>query len=137
MRRTSWMMAACLSVLLLGGLAVDVSAQQPSAPAAPTETKPQAPDSGAQPATPPAGSESQSQQSTPQSNPSTNTQIETRTEKSERVVEREPGKFLGVDPTVAMVIGAVLLIVIVVGMVAMSRRTEEIHHGHHHDRHRI
>lgn len=139
MRRMNWVMAACLSLLLslspIGGLAIDVSAQQPSAPAAPAETKPQAPDTSAQPSAPPSGSDGQSQQSQPQSNPSTNTQIETRTEKSERIVEREPGKFLGVDPTVAMVIGAVLLIVIVVSIVAMSRRSEEVHHGH--DRHRV
>jgi hypothetical protein len=34
------------------------------------------------------------------------------------------------DPTLAMVLGAVLLIVIVVGLVAMSRRTEEVTHTH-------
>lgn len=55
--------------------------------------------------------------------PSTNT--ETRTEKTERIVERESGKFLGVNPTVAMILGAVVLIVIVFGLVAMSRRNDE------------
>jgi carbohydrate-binding DOMON domain-containing protein len=62
--------------------------------------------------------------------PSTNTQTETRTEKTERIVEREPGKFLGVDATVAMLVGAALLIVIVFALVAMSRRRDEIQHTH-------
>jgi len=55
--------------------------------------------------------------------------IESKTEKTERVVEQSP-RFLGMDPTLAMVLGAVLLIVIVVGLVAMSRRTEEVTHTH-------
>jgi hypothetical protein len=129
MKRTYWVIGACLSLLLVGGLAMDVSAQQSAPPAAPAETKP---DSGAtQPsspsqATPPSG---QMQQQQP---PSSNTQIESRTERSTTVVEREGSKIFGVDPTLAMIIGAVLLVVIVIGLVAMSRRTEEVDtHTHH------
>jgi hypothetical protein len=132
MKRTYWVIGACLSLLLVGGLAMDVSAQQsapPAAPSAPAETKP---DSGAtQPsspsqATPPSG---QMQQQQP---PSSNTQIESRTERWTTVVEREGSKIFGVDPTLAMIIGAVLLVVIVIGLVAMSRRTEEVDtHTHH------
>ena len=101
------------------------SAQQPAAPPAPAET-PQTPD---RPRSrrrrgirAPAGAAS----APPSSN---NTQIETRTERTERVVER-PGTFLGVDATVAMVLGAVLVIVVVIGMVAMSRRGDDVHHTH-------
>ena len=123
----------CLMLLLLGGFALDASAQQPSAPApvapaTPTDPKPQAPDSGgSQPAQsqPPQPQAPQLQQAPP-----TNTQTEVRTEKSERIVEREPGKFLGVDPTVALLLGAALLIVIVFALVAMSRRRDEVQHTH-------
>lgn len=123
----------CLTLFLIGGFALDASAQQPSAPApaapaTPADPKPVAPDSGGtQP--------SQSQPPQPQAPqlqpaPPTSTQTETRTEKTERIVEREPGKFLGVDPTVAMILGAALLIVIVFGLVAMGRRRDEMSHTH-------
>lgn len=130
MKRMSWIMGSMLALLLVGGLALDVSAQQPPAPAPPaqTESKPAAPsDSGS---TPPAQQQPSGQVQTPQV-PSSNVQIESRTERTERVVERPGGSFLGMDPTVALTIGAVLFIVIVVGLVAMSRRTEEVHHTHH------
>ena len=132
MKRTHWIAGIFLSLLLIGGFALDVSAQQPAAPSAPAETtqtpaQPQAPapqsDSSAQPAQPPS---------------SNNTQIETRTERTERVVER-PGTFLGVDATVAMVIGAVLVIVVVIGLVAMSRRGDGVRETHEttHTRHNV
>jgi hypothetical protein len=63
--------------------------------------------------------------------PSSNVQTETRTEKTERIVEREPGTFLGVNPTVALMVGAALLVVIVFALVSMSRRKEEVRHTHH------
>ena len=97
-------------------------------PATPADPKPQAPDTGgSQPAQsqPPQSQAPQLQQAPP-----TNTQTEVRTEKSERIVEREPGKFLGVDPTVALLLGAALLIVIVFALVAMSRRRDEVQHTH-------
>ena len=125
MRRMNWAIGSMLALLLVGGLALDVSAQQPAAPAPPaqTETRPAPPaDSGA---TPPASQQPGGQVQTPQV-PSSNVQIESRTERTERVVE-QPARFLGMDPTVAAVLGAVLLIVIVVGLVAMSRRTEDVH----------
>jgi len=71
-------------------------------------------------------------QDTPQP-PSTNT-IERNTEKT-TVVDRDSGRIFGMQPTVAMIIGAVLLVVIVLGLVAMSRgggRDTEIHEHHHH-----
>lgn len=126
MKRMSWGIVAMLALLLVGGLALDVSAQQPAAPAAPaqTDSKPATPpDSNP---TPPAGVQAPA----PVQVPSSNVQIESRTERTERVVER-PARFLGVDPMVAVVIGAVLFIVLVVGLVAMSRRSEEVQHIHH------
>jgi hypothetical protein len=126
MTRTNWIAGIFLSLLLIGGgFAMDVSAQQPAAPTAPAET-PQTPDSTPRPA--PQG-DSSAQQAQPPQSPSTNTQIETRTERTERVVER-PATFLGVNATVAMVLGAVLVIVVVIGIVAMSRRGDEVRHTH-------
>jgi hypothetical protein len=120
-----------LTSLLIGGLAFDVSAQQPTAPAppaaAPSDSKPApAPDSSA-----PSSSTPQSQPPAMQQAPSTNVQTDTRTEKTERIVEREPGTFLGVNPTIALMVGAALLIVIVFALVSMSRRKEEVRHTHH------
>ena len=46
MKRTNWIAGLFLSLLLIGGFALDVSAQQPAAPTAPAET-PQTPDSAA------------------------------------------------------------------------------------------
>ena len=126
MKRMNWVIGSMLALLLVGGLAIDVSAQQPAAPAPPAQTESKPADSGS---TPPAQQQPSGQVQTPQV-PSSNVQIESRTERTERVVER-PSSFLGMDPTVALAIGAVLFIVIVVGLVAMSRRTEEVHHTHH------
>jgi hypothetical protein len=127
MKRTNWIAGIILSLLLIGGLAVDVTAQQPAAPPAPAQTQP-APDSGTKSA--PQGDANSTPQAQPAQPPSSNTQIETRTERTERVVER-PGTFLGVDATVAMVLGAILVIVVVIGIVAMSRRSgDDVHHTH-------
>ena len=124
MNRTNWIVGIiCLSLLLIGGFTLDVNAQQPAAPSAPAETT-QTPESS------PARPAPQGESSTPpQPPPSTNTQIETRTERTERIVE-QPATFLGVNATVAMVIGAVLVIVVVIGLVAMSRRGDEVRHTH-------
>ena len=74
------------------------------------------------------GEEETARQQTPPP-PNNNTRIESR---SERIVEREmPGRIFGVDPMVALIVGAVLVVVIVVGLVAMSRRTDDVHHTHH------
>jgi hypothetical protein len=121
----------CLSLLLtsllIGGLAFDVAAQQPTAPAPAAPAAPAAPDSSA-PNSAPSAPQSQPPQ---MQAPSSNVQTETRTEKSERIVEREPGTILGVNPTIALIVGAAVLIVIVFAFVSMSRRREdEIHHTH-------
>ena len=133
MKRTYWVFAACLSLLLLGGLAYDVSAQQtpppsaaPSAP--PTEpSKPpvMTPPSSPAPVAPAPGG--QMRQDTPQP-PSTNT-----IERNTTVVDRDHGQIFGMQPTVALIIGAVLLVVIILGLVAMSRGggDTEVHEHHH------
>ena len=121
--KRNWTIGLCLTLLLtslvIGGLALDASAQQPSAPAPAT---PAVPDSSA-PSSPPAP------QAQPPA-PSTNVQTDTRTEKTERIVEREPGTFLGVNPTIALLVGAAVLIVIVFSLVAMGRRRDELSHRH-------
>lgn len=117
-----WVIGACLGLLLVGGLAVNVSAQQSAPPPlAPAETRPDATQpSPPSPATPPSG---QMQQA-----PSTIAQIEFRTEGLKRLVARdaEGSKILGIDPIVALIVGTVLLV-----LVAMSGRTDEVHHTHH------
>lgn len=120
MNHTSWVAGICLSLLLIGGVAPDVNAQQPPAPPAPTETTP----TPANPTSPAPQTEYGGQ---PRQAPPTGSQIETRPVPP---AEREPDTFLGVDPTVAMIVGAVLVIVIVVGLVAMGRRREEVRHTH-------
>ena len=122
----NWTIGICLTLLLIAGFTVNASAQQPTAPApaAPADPKPQAPDSGS------ASQPAQPQPPRIQKAPPPSTQTETRTEKTERIVEREPGKLLGVDPTVAMILGAALLIVIIFAMVAISRRRDEVEHIH-------
>jgi pyruvate dehydrogenase E2 component (dihydrolipoamide acetyltransferase) len=123
--RRNWTIGLCLTLLLIGGFAFEASAQTPpapatpSAPAAPSEPAKPAPDATPQPAAP-------SQMQKAPDAPAPSTQTETRTE---RVVEHER-TFLGVDPTVAMILGAALLIVIVFAMVAMSRRRDEVEHTH-------
>jgi len=124
--KRNWTIGLCLTLLLtslvIGGLALDASAQQPSAPAPAT---PAVPDSSA-PSSPPPPPAPQVQQPAP----STNVQTDTRTEKTERIVEREPKTFLGVNPTIALLVGAAVLIVIVFSLVAMSRRRDEVRHTH-------
>jgi len=64
--------------------------------------------------------------------PSTSTDKQTSTTITERTtVEREPARIFGMDATLAMVLGAALLVVIVIGLVAMSRKGETIEHHHH------
>ena len=130
MTRTNWIIGACLGLLLIGGFAFDASAQQPPAPPAPAETS-QTPDgSSARPVPQPAPKTEYGGQ--PAQAPPTSSQIETRPVPP---TGQEPATFLGVDPTVAMVIGAVLVIVIVFGLVAMSRRGDEVVDPH--TRHRV
>jgi hypothetical protein len=103
MKRMHWGIGACLSLLLIGGLAVVVSAQHSApqvSPPAPAETRPDATQpSPPSPATPPSA---QTQQ------------------------DAEGSKVFGVEPMVALIFGTVLLV-----LVAMSRRPEDVDHTHH------
>jgi len=108
-------------MLLVGALMAGAAGAQSSNPDTPKDSTSQQQGQGpqAQPAqpNPPAqvapGSESKSESRT-------DYRSDTR---SERIVETERGKFLGMDPTFAMVVGAVLFIVIIMAMVAMSRKS--------------
>jgi hypothetical protein len=51
--------------------------------------------------------------------------IENRTETRSPRSEGAPRRFLGVDPTVALVIGAALLVIIVVALVAMTKGSDD------------
>ena len=72
------------------------------------------------------GAPAPGQPQTPSTDKQTNTTITERT-----TVEREPARIFGMDATLAMVLGAALLVVIVIGLVAMSRRGESVEHHHH------
>ena len=124
MRNAKRMTAIFGSMLLVGALMTGVASAQSSSPDTTKDSPSQQGQSQqgqqtqqaqpAQPAqpTPPAqvapGSESK------QSESRTDYRSDTRSERS---------KFLGMDPTLAMIIGAVLFIVIVMAMVAMSRKS--------------
>jgi hypothetical protein len=132
MKRSYSVFAACLSLLLLGGLAYDVSAQQSAPPAAAPSappTEPTKPGAVTPPSTNAPAPSGQMRQDTPQ--PPTNT-IERSTEKT-TVVDHDSSRIFGMQPTVALIIGAVLLVIIVLGLVAMSRggRDTEVHEHHH------
>ncbi len=124
MRNAKRMTAIFGGMLLVGALMTGVASALSSSPDTTKDSTSQQGQSQrgqqAQPAQPmpPAqlapGSESK------QSDSRTDYRSETR---SERIVETERGKFLGMDPTVAAIIGAVLFIVIIMAMVAMSRKS--------------
>ena len=128
-RTSGFCLTLLLTSLLVGGLAVDASTQQPTAPAPAAPAAPS--DSTARPDSSAPSSTPQPQPPAMQQAPSTNVQTDTRTEKTERIVEREPGTFLGVNPTIALLVGAALLVVIVFALVSMSRRKDEVRHTHH------
>jgi hypothetical protein len=136
MKRTYWILGACLSLLLIGGTALEVSAQQTSPPAAPPSAT--TPDSSpsSPTTTPPAAPGGAMQRDNPSAttpppgNTQGNTQIETRSTERTTVVDRDGGRIFGVQPAVALVIGAAVLVVIVIGLVAMSRRSDEVTHTH-------
>jgi len=124
MRRAKRMTAIFGSMLLAGALMAGAAGAQSSSP---DTTK----DSTSQQ----QGQSQQGQQAQP--NPpaqvapgSESKQSESRTDyrsdtRSERIVETDRSKFLGMDPTLAMIVGAVLFVVIVMAMVAMSRKSSD------------
>jgi hypothetical protein len=130
MTRTNWIAGTCLSLLLIGGAVLDARAQQPPAPPAPVETPqqppaPQTPDSPPRPQMEPA--RPQTEYGGPTQTPPSGSQIDTR---PAPLAGRDSGTFLGVDATLAMILGAVLVVVVVIGIVAMSRRGDEMRDPH-------
>src|SRR6266513_3151234 len=119
MPRAKRMTAVFGSMLLVGALMAGAAGAQSS------------PDTNKDATSQQQGQSQQGQQAQPaQPNPpaqvAPGSESESRTDyrsdtRSERVVETERGKILGMDPTFAMIVGAVLFIVIVMAMVAMSR----------------
>ena len=113
----------CLA-FVLGFSVADIQAQTSAPPAPPAQQEgapqpaPSATDKGAapQPAAPEVRGERPAQ-------PSPNVTIDNRRETSPA---NGRGTILGVDATIAMVIGAVLVVVIVIALVAMSKRTEDV-----------
>jgi preprotein translocase subunit SecG len=121
MPRAKRMTAVFGSMLLVGALMAGAAGAQSSNPDTTKDATPQQ-----------QGQSQQGQQAQPnppaQVAPGSESKSESRTDyrsdtRSERIVETERGKFLGVDPTLAMIVGAVLFIVIVMAMVAMSRKS--------------
>jgi hypothetical protein len=136
MTSAKWITGTCLSLLMIGAFAIDARAQQPPAPPSAVET-PQTPSTPAPLPTPTPPVPRTEYGGQPTQTPPTNSQIDTRTEP--RPAGESRG-FLGVDPTLAMVLGAVVLIVVIIGLVSMSRRTDEVHDTTPHDttrRHQI
>lgn len=138
MRGFVWLSAPVLAFALVFGFLVAGIDAQTSAPSAPpAQQAPSAQQEGAPQSTPGATDRSGAPQGTtpdkattpetrgPQAPapPSPNVTIENRSET--RSSDGQQGKFLGVDPTVALVIGAVLVVVIVIALVAMSKRSED------------
>ena len=105
-----------LAMTLTAGMAVAQSGSADSPKDSPSQSQPAQPDQS-QPSAPSQAAPDMKQQST-------DTRTDYRSDsRSERVVETEKAKFLGVDPMVAMIIGAVLFIVVIMAVVAMSKRS--------------
>jgi preprotein translocase subunit SecG len=112
-----------LAITLTAGMAVAQSGSsdstkdstsQPAQPAQPSQpAQSSEPAQSSQPAAP-----SEMKQS--QSDSRTDVRTENRTD---RIVETERTKLLGMDPMVAMIVGAVLFIVVIMAIVSMSKRS--------------
>jgi hypothetical protein len=110
-----------LAITLTAGMAVAQSGSadspkdstsQPAQPAQPSQ-----PAQSSQPSAP-----AQAAPDAKQSDTRTDVRSESRSEKV--VVETERAKMFGMDPMVAMIVGAVLFIVVIMAIVAMAKKTE-------------
>ena len=106
-----------LAITLTAGMAVaqsgssDSTKDSTSQPAQPAQ--PSQPAQSSQPAAPSEMKQSQ-----------TDSRTDVRTEnRTERIVETERTKLLGMDPMVAMIVGAVLFIIVIMAIVSMSKRS--------------
>jgi hypothetical protein len=104
-----------LAITLTAGMAIAQSGNADS-PKDPTSqpAQPSQPDQSPQPAAP-----GQAGPDMKQSDSRTDVRSESR---SERIVETERTKMLGMDPMVAMIVGAVLFIIVIMAIVAMARQ---------------
>lgn len=110
------------SMLLTGALVAGTAGAQSSSPDTTKDSTSQQGQQGqqGQPAQPTPPAQVAPAPESKQSDSKTDYRSDTRTE---RIVETERTSFLGMDPTLAIIIGAVLFIVIVMAMVAMSRKS--------------
>lgn len=115
-----------LGLVLAFGLVAQAHAQSSAPPSSTAQQAPstQAPQGEApKDATPPATQSPETKQPPQDGKQSPDAKVGSRSESGTSGGGR--GGFLGVDPTVAMIIGAVLVIVIVIALVAMTRRSED------------
>ena len=108
-----------LAITLTAGMAIAQSGSaespkdstaQPAQPSQPAQSS--QPDQSSQPAAP-----SEMKQS------DTRSDVRTDTRSEKVIVETERTKFLGLDPMVAMIVGAVLFIIVIMAIVSMSRKS--------------
>jgi len=112
---------------ILGLFVVDIHAPTSAPPAPPAQqegTSQPAPGTTDKGAAPQAPAPEVRGQRPPAVQQSPNVTIDNRSET--RASDGERGKILVVDATVAMMIGAVLVVVIVIALVAMSKGTEDV-----------
>jgi hypothetical protein len=103
-----------LAITLTAGMAVAQSGAADSTKDSTTSqpAQPSQPDQSSQPAAPSEMKQSDSR---------TDVRSDSRSEKV--IVETERTKFLGVDPMVAMIVGAVLFVIVIMAIVSMSRKS--------------
>ena len=110
-----------LAITLTAGMAVAQSGAADSTKDSTTSqpAQPSQPDQSSQSSQPAAPSEMK--QSDSRTDVRTDVRSDSRSEKV--VVETERTKFLGLDPMVAMVVGAVLFVIVIMAIVSMSRKS--------------
>ena len=106
-----------LAITLTAGMAVAQSGAADSTKDSTTSqpAQPSQPDQSSQSSQPAAPSEMK------QSDSRTDVRSDSRSEKV--IVETERTKFLGLDPMVAMIVGAVLFVIVIMAIVSMSRKS--------------
>jgi uncharacterized low-complexity protein len=105
-----------LAITLTAGMAVAQSGSADSPKDSTSQpAQPSQPDQSSQPSAP-----GQAAPDMKQSDSRTDVRSETR---SERIVDTERTKMLGMDPMFAMIVGAVLFIVVIMAIVAMAKQT--------------
>ena len=107
-----------LAITLTAGMAVAQSGSADSPKDSTSQpAQPSQPNQSSQPSAP-----AQAAPDMKQSDSRTDVRSESRSEKV--VVETERTKLLGMDPMVAMIVGAVLFIIVIMAIVAMAKKTE-------------